>query len=1046
MSGVFVPGAEVTVQGRGDAIVLAGPVGAGANAFYKVHVLNESAPMKVAAHNLRPRVEEGPIAQLLRGRGIDADSWLAGLTAYRCLQPITGHVYAYRAARIRFEPLQLKPLLKWLRSLRSRLLIADEVGFGKTIEAGLILQELRARQAVRRVLVVCPPILVTKWRREMNRFSLHFEHLDRPRLDQFLGQLEAEMNPELLAVGSYTMLRRPDTVQQLVESGLRWDLVIVDEAHHARNSGTQTHALVQALSDAADSLVFLTATPLQTKSRDLFTLFHLLEPEEVPDFETFEWLEEPASSINRAAAALNDPSLSAVERAARALPHLEELRLSRTHREIAEDPRLDDAIDALQTGRVSDRATRVRLTAELQDMHPFGQLFTRSRKRDHKDIFPVRRPVTVAVSWTKEEVDLYEQVTLWASRRAEASGLTYGHPFILTMPQRQAASCLPGVIRYIEDCEHHVPTQPDLPAEEGGGGDDADPIEPEEDLAQTWHMVDTSRDAALLEAIKACRGIDTKYDRFLEATQELVDEGADRILVFMFFRRSLDHLTRSVAQDRAGTWRILRMDGSTPMADRQAIIDRFWDDDPTPTLLLSSEVGSEGLDFQRATVLVNYDLPWNPMRVEQRIGRLDRVGADPHKPITIVNFKIAQTIEDRIFLRLYERLDLFRRSVGDIEDLLGQEVGRLQKEIASQTLTMEEAQRRTDKVADNLIRSRAELEALESDRDELIGQDALFQQQVAEIGADGLFVGAAELERFLKFACSRRWPGTTVRVRDGLGRLTVRGVSDRAALAGELASFAQQHLPGGSRELKTFLTGDDEKVPFVITESAAEKHGALSFVTPAHPLPRYLAHWLKEQDSLSAAGLLRVGLKALQSESAQPGWYALFLHVIETTGLKLDRELRAFAFGADGAPARWLEDSFFRWAPLAESGEVEDASTILGAIDGLVARADAAAQSLALEREDRIAGRNNRIIDRRLETMATSFERRRRMIRKRIADLVGREHEVGVMKVLRMRRAQEQNLAVEAERRRLELERGRSVSAATRLVSVAVVYVHEEGA
>lgn len=1037
MSGAFSKGDQVEVVGRGPAVVLDGPFGTGGQTVYKVRVYTEQAPMRVAAHNLKADAPTGPLQEIVQCARVDAESWLAGVTAFRCRQPITGHVYAYRAARIRFEPLQLKPLLKWLRNLRGRLLIADEVGFGKTIEAGLILQELRARQSVRRVLVVCPPILVTKWRREMERFSLHFEVLDRSRLDRLLGELDAEMNPELLAVGAYTMLRRPETVEKLLESGVRWDLVIVDEAHHARNSETQTHALVEALAQAAESLLFLTATPLQTTSRDLFTLFHLLEPEEVPDFETFRWLEQPAAWINQATAALNDPSLAETERKERALPPLLELRRNRSHREIAEDLRLSAAIEAVESGDVADRATRVRVTANLQDLHPFGQLFTRSRKRDHKDMFPVRRPVTVAVSWTEAEKELYSEVTRWASRRAEALGLSYGHPFMLTMPQRQAASCLPGVIRYIEECMGRATALPES-RHQPDASDEWDEPEEEEDV---WWMVDEERDGPLLEAMDRARGIDTKYERFREQLDQLVEEGATRVLGFMFFRRSLDHVVRSLLRDRSESWRILRMDGSTPMAERQSLMDTFWDQDSRPTLLMSSEVGSEGLDFQNATVLVNYDLPWNPMRVEQRIGRLDRVGADPHKPIMIVNFKIPETIEDRIFLRLYERLELFKRSVGDIEDLLGEQVGKLQKDLAQQRLTLVEAERRAEKIADNVVRARTELEALEQNKDEFIGQDALFQQQIAEIGGEGLFVGPQELERFLRFGVEQRWPGSRLHVKKGKGSLRVKSGSDRLSLRGELEEFARTRLPGGSRELKTFLTDADDAVEFVTTEVAAQKYRRLSFVTPAHPLPRYLAEWLHDQDRLSTAGVLRLEQPVDQAAAVARGWYSVFLYLLDTAGLRREHQLVPVVIGPGRHRCAALERQFFAWAPTVTSADVDDARSKVAELDELEPLAAGWMTKQANQLEDRLARVYGRIIDRRLETLGKSYERRRRMVRKRIAALRGREHELGVQKVLRMRRAEESNLVAEEARRHNELSASRTVTAATTLLSVAVLEV-----
>jgi SNF2 family DNA or RNA helicase len=194
-------------------------------------------------------------------------------------------VHTFKSQRILFEPYQYKPLLKILDSPDRRLLIADEVGLGKTIEAGLILTELQARRPLERVLVVCPSRLRDKWREELNRkFDQDFDILTKSTLYQYIERLR--QNPrrgQLRGIVSMQTLRNADVRTSLVAEVGHLDMVVVDEAHHARNPSTQTSEMLRDLGDLADCLIFLTATPLHLGNRDLFTLLNALRPTEFRD-------------------------------------------------------------------------------------------------------------------------------------------------------------------------------------------------------------------------------------------------------------------------------------------------------------------------------------------------------------------------------------------------------------------------------------------------------------------------------------------------------------------------------------------------------------------------------------------------------------------------------------------------------------------------------------------------------------------------------------------------------------------------------------------
>ena len=170
----------------------------------------------------------------------------------------------------------------------------------------------------------------------------------------------------------------------------------------------------------------------------------------------------------------------------------------------------------------------------------------------------------------------------------------------------------------------------------------------------------------LLAAADRVGDRDTKFERFFAALRDVLAQNPDaKVVVFSFFKRTLEYLQRQLS--RAGISNAL-IHGDVGMRDRQRRMRKFWDD-ASLTVLLSSEVGGEGLDLQVGNVLFNYDLPWNPMRVEQRIGRLDRYGQKNDK-ILIYNFSMKGTIDEIILDRLYGRINLFERYIGDLEAIL----------------------------------------------------------------------------------------------------------------------------------------------------------------------------------------------------------------------------------------------------------------------------------------------------------------------------------------------------------------------------------------
>lgn len=245
---------------------------------------------------------------------LSAEEFRARLTAFRLANPLTDNLYALHAARIKFIPFQFKPLLRLLRSDRPRLLIADEVGVGKTIEAGLILKELQSRQRLENVLIICPKALVSTWRAEMRRFDEDFQPLTADTLRYCLRETHLDgvwpakhsrvmVHLELFRNPAYlfgTLGDNPRPGLATMNPSPEFSLAIFDEAHHLRNTKTNSNQLARFICDNTESVLFLSATPMQLGSKNLFVLLNLLRPDLFPDEAVFNEMVAPNRHLNQA--------------------------------------------------------------------------------------------------------------------------------------------------------------------------------------------------------------------------------------------------------------------------------------------------------------------------------------------------------------------------------------------------------------------------------------------------------------------------------------------------------------------------------------------------------------------------------------------------------------------------------------------------------------------------------------------------------------------------------------------------------------------------
>ncbi len=830
----FAQGDEVTLRSEPDtagAILRLEQRGDG-QFYYQVFLESSRKPWIVESDLQARRVGGDPLSRAEQDVWGSPDAFLSFLTMKKLLNPLTDLLYSYQASRTDFYPHQYVPLLKLLDSPNQRILIADEVGLGKTIEAGLILAEQKSRVPMKRVLIVCQgALLIHKWVQEMrHRFDEPFEVLDSQRLESFLKEYEEGRDPELRAVASLPLLRQERWCDRLRDLRVALDMTVIDEAHRLKNRHSVSYALGEVLAEQSEVLVLLTATPLHLRNDDLFSLLHLLDPQRFPSMEHLQGLLQPQEVLNRCIRLVRSRETAVAE------VRLEFARLASGagHSWLTQDPAFQQVRSRLQQPELS-RAERIDLEGLLLSLSPLAHVFTRSRRVDLDVKFAERTPVRVVVRLGEVEQEFLGQVEELARAVFQAAGSPFGAGLASITLRRQAASSLPATLQYLRDVLAAADSLGDLE-------EDLADLDLPEVMSTSFQLDERFHDSVLqlLNLYPGLRQIDSKWQAFLEQLRQQRQEGQVRFVVFSFFKRTLQYL-----QDRLGAegFSTHLLTGAVPPEQRQEVVDRFRGD-PIPCVLLSSEVGGEGLDFQFASVMFNYDMPWNPMVVEQRIGRIDRIGqASPR--VVIFNFSVEGTIEERIFERLYDRIELFRRSVGDLEAILGEELSQLTQDILKYKLTPAEEQRRAEALADALIRQERRLQKLEQENASVAGYDSYFLQRVSEVRSGRRFLQPAELERFLSRLLEAVHPRARlmpVQRRKGVWR-----IQDAAALSAALGS----HL-GRQRSQQLLLQKLSGLIhhPEVTFEAAvAQSDRSLSLITSRHPLVELLKkHPLLEED------------------------------------------------------------------------------------------------------------------------------------------------------------------------------------------------------
>ena len=668
-------------------------------------------------------------------------------TSFKIKNTSNNTISTLKASNTVFKAYQFKPLLKFLNSENRRILVADEVGLGKTIEAGHIMLELKARGELKNAIIISPKSLQKKWQDELKlKFNLDFKIYENTK--DFLTDLK-DRPSTIKGIVNYEKIRpkkEPKTKKEiekksnkesfqslLEENNIQFDFVLCDEAHRIRNSNTQVYKGASSLISQSKSVVFLTATPIMISELNLFNLLSLLDPIKYNEYATFQnqiGVNRPfiqaLSLLNRNASFEEITSLLVDSKVNIHYSYGDEFQVKYDRSLLiselfADIPLFNKIINDLKN-KPDNSETRVQLQYDLSDMSELNKIFSRTRKVDvTQDLSQATRvPKTIIIQLEKEEQVYFDN----------------------------ALNDYEEKYNYIDNDGNFRTTQ------DGSLG----LIQLKRQISSSVFGYLNSKDELEVNVDQFSQFKDSKVDQLLKIIEEVCHENGKKLIVFAIFKKTLKYL--EIRLKKAGINSVVIHGG---IEERFNEIKRFKED-KSIKVLLSSEVGSEGLDMQFCDALVNYDLPWNPMVVEQRIGRIDRFGQQS-QVLNIYNFVVKNSIQEDIYTRLLDRIGIFRGTIGDLEAILDKDLdvswneksrnlreyfSGLEKELYTTKLSQEERQQKLEKIEKAILIEKRNLEEISEGLTDTLTNDVYFKNEVLNIEKNHRYVTELELVHYLK--------------------------------------------------------------------------------------------------------------------------------------------------------------------------------------------------------------------------------------------------------------------------------------------------------
>ena len=779
---------------------------------------------------------------------VDLSTFQSNLTAYEINNPSAGNLYSLNAARIDFVPYQFRPALKMIKSDEPRILIADSVGVGKTIEAGIIIKEMEARNELENILIICPKPLVAerKWELEMRRFDEEFTQMDGQTLRQVISDTHRDEEwPSRCskAIIPYSILDEKIYNGEEHNRGKHYglldldppphfDLVIIDEAHHIRNGSLEkekafAYKCVRYFCEHADAVVMLTATPLQTSDDDLFTLLNLLRPDVVMDKEIFKLMSRPNEFIYRCSHIVRGAAEGWKDEAKEALKNVATTQWGENV--IAKNPLYEDILARLECDEIS-REQRVKLVSDIESLHSFNTMLNRTRRKDIQD-FCVRRSFTVETTFTPEQSELHDELLKFEYNALSTLHNVRSIPFMMSTIRRQAASCIFGLAPQIHDIINRrfkqIADDPEI---------DVDDFDLENNAALA--LVNLAKNV-----IQLADNLPEEDPKF-ESVQKIIEEkqklNNNKVILFSSFRHTLNYVHKKL---KGLNYRVAQIDGSVKDEERRTLRKRFELEKDNPEaldILLFTEVGSEGLDYQFCDTMINYDLPWNPMRIEQRIGRIDRRG-QKSEAVNIYNIITADTVDADIYSRCLMRIGIFEKSIGECEEVLGSIGAKIEQIAVNTELTQEERRIKLEQMADNEIRRMQELSKLEDEERALFGFDLSNYTATKEIrDAESPWLSPANIQKLVeRYLNERLGEGQYIVGASGLKQLRL-GKEARLTMLDDFRKLTNIRT-GMKRKWELYLKGSEPLHMITFHSEVADKERKAFFITPTHPLVKQAA-------------------------------------------------------------------------------------------------------------------------------------------------------------------------------------------------------------
>jgi ATP-dependent helicase HepA len=806
------------------------------------------------------------------------------LTAMQINHPSLSTLYSLNAARIDFVPYQFRPALKLINSDQPRLLIADGVGVGKTIEAGLVLRELQARHNTESVLIICPKPLVTerKWELEMRRFDERFVALDGKDFQYCIEETDLEgewPDAQKKAIIPYSLfdktrlygLNKGRKMKGLLDldPAPHFDLVIVDEAHHLRNSNTFSHQAVRFFCDNAEAVVFLTATPIQLGNQDLFTLLNMLRPDLVIDRDSFAHMTEPNVHINESIKYFRAGEDNWATEALNALNRAADTAWGNSI--LRNNPKFQSICKQLSVNQIT-REERVKFLREVEGFHSFSRLINRTRRRDIED-FCIRKPITVEVPFTSKQEALHQELLNFEAHSLSVIHGNQNVKFMMSTIRRQAASCIAGLAPLMSDILNRRLSE--LQWLESG----------EDDFLPEPEIFDRLRVEAqkIIEFSKSLPDEDPKFDALWVILSEKIEMENNKVIVFSTFRHTLAYLEKNL---RGKNVRIGLIHGGIADEDRVLLKKRFElpkGDSQAIDVMLFSEVGCEGLDYQFCDTMINYDLPWNPMRIEQRIGRIDRRG-QKSEVVSIYNLVTPGTVDADIYTRCLIRIGIFEESIGECEEILG-EVHQEIKSIAENLeMSDTERQKKLEQLADNEIRKIQEQRDLEDRERELFGVRIPKLYEDSELQEfESYWLTPPSIRRFVSEYLKMRLGDQEYILGDKPLKTLRLSREGRNRLLEDFRTIKVTKTPM-HREWEKWLKGNEQHCNITFESSCAADQRDALFIMPLHPLV------LQSAKVLNAIEPIYTALKVLDTD-IESGVYPFVIYAWEHRGVHSELKL-----------------------------------------------------------------------------------------------------------------------------------------------------------